>query len=122
MENKKLTLLPTNQLPQKALNEIEIAKQFNKIKEGEIYYYSKEFGLIKIYKPKALQKGFRLNKFNVSNKTKQIDITVINPDNLNPRDFEPSDIRYFALRRMENIAQKMIENKDMGYCYISTGL
>ena len=115
-----MTLLPLNHLPQKALNEIEIAKQFNKIKEGDLYYYSKEFGLIKIYKPKPLQSGIRLNKFNVANKIKQIDITVISPDNLNPRDFNPSDIRYFALKNMENIASKMVENKDMSYCYIST--
>lgn len=117
MDNKPLTLLPLNFLPQKALNEIEIAKQLNLIPlnifNGNKFYYSKEFGIIKIFRPT----GIKLNKFNISNKIKQIDITVINPDNLNPKKFKSSD---FILQNMENIAEKMTQNKDMGYAYIST--
>jgi len=115
MNDKTLTLLPKGNLPQKAKNEIEIARQFNAIKSDD-FYYSKEFGLINIFIPKP-QLNARLNKFNVSNIKKQIDITVINPDNLNSKNFKDE---YYALNNLRNIAEKLTSGKDLASAYVSS--
>jgi len=120
MENKTLTLLPKNQLPEKALKEIEIAKQFNKLKEGDLFYYSKEFGLIKIWMPNTTISSLKLNKFNIPNKIKEISLSVINPDNIG--EFDLSLEGYYILPYMRNLAKyfEEVPNKDLSSCYIST--
>jgi hypothetical protein len=122
MDNKSLTLLPTNQLPQKALNEIKIAKQFNIIKEGDLFYYSKEFGLIKIFKPSIPSyQGIRLNKFKVPNKIKEINISVINPDNINCFSIDRFTDTYIN-SYMEELAQnfEISTKKELSFAYVST--
>jgi hypothetical protein len=97
--NKMLTLLPKNFLPEKAEKEIEIAKQIGLLMEGENFYYSKEFGLIKITIPKAKGNGVKFNKFNVSNKIQFIQIEVIHPGS-----YDGFKDQYIS-QNMKNIAE-----------------
>ena len=122
MENKTLTLFPKNSLPEKALREIEIAKQFNKIKEGDLFYYSKEFGLIKIFRPRiSAYPNIRLNKFHVPNKIQQIDITVINPDNISSFWIDPFTDTYLN-KYMEELANnfEISTERNLSQAYVST--
>jgi len=108
-----LTLIPEKEYDYKINFEIQKAKEEGKIKDKDKFYYSKEFGLVKILIPTPKYNSVTLKPLNLP--IDNLNLNVINSDLLRDEKKYP-----YVLHNMKNIAEKMENIKDINSAYVST--